>query len=1382
MKKFLLVIVGLIVIAAAGAGIYVASIDWNQHKDKIAAQFQELTGKKIVFAGPVSFRILPSPYLSASLVKIYGSQDVREKPLVEMDRLVADLALVPLLKGEFDVKRMVLDKPQINFEFRADGRLNWQSDMTPEQRRNMENANVKLNSVSLRDAVVTFEDLEQGIDVRLDSLNGEIVAQSLTGPYRIEGNYVKDNRPEGFAISLGQLSDSFSTSLNMVFTDPGSESYVRFDGSFQLANKVLNGNVIIESEKLREFARANVKSVDFKPEYDYPLALTFDLNANTQQLNLANVVVKYGETQGAGTVQIPLNDGLSRDDASIKPRVNVAFNFTDFNLDPLVYTVASFIQEYKNGEKSYRPNWPFDVLADFKSVRTVYNGQPVKNFEASFDVIDNTVTLNNMTATLPGDTDIKVKGNLSGYEDEPFYNFDFSFNSRDFLKTLNWMNINPDVSVASTYRNAVGNAKLSGTFNKIQVSPFSVTVDKSSLSGEAGLKLGARNDIMLIVDADMINFDNYIRPLPAEEKAKNWAGRMKYRFAKLGIINDFDMQLQAKIDLGIYESMPFERVDFKANLLDGKLDVENLSIGSVANAQLEMSGRLQGFGGTPQYENLKYTVKTKDVAALMNKLEFKAPDLNYAKLKNFEARGIMTGNLEHFATKTIADLEKLNINYGGQVKNENGGWLFSGDLELKHPDFVEMLHDFNMTYSPQAYSLGLFDFRGKFDGRAEAFKINPAAFNIGFNTFNGEISYSKPQNKPEITAELDINKLEIERFLNENAVSFQAVVLAPEDNTPAEFLRRPIWSKNKINYDFYKKFNLNGRFTVQDLSYRNHGFRDASFEAVLTDGSAEVRNFKSLYKNGNLEAGMKLQMSDEPAVEGNVKLNGADTGLFGLGGKVYALNKGRADLSAGFKGQAVSEDAFVSSLTGDLQFVLTNPTVKGWNLQAVYEDIVKREDTEGLAAMVSENLSSGASSFTRAEGKISVRNGAFSFADAKVAGEGVDISIYGDGSLPSWDMNMVFNVKYDEPKYLPGYSFALKGPMNAPLVDVNVSALFDLYKSRQDKEKADIRAAEEAEKQRLQMLADSEKKVSDDMIQDIRNNLEKGLDARMKAFFDIENANRYQLLKQDLAGEAAKLARNAALAGSPEIDDALIAKMKEANQRAAAQLETIRQKAENIRLQDAKEHGKDVYAQVVESYNKSKQLIFGYSAAKDALNSRLAAVITDYKPDEDEKLTGWTNFIEDKAAGFENQNKELLDAFGKMQKSSDAAEIELYNQELSYLQEALASDLKAMEESIGNFKSYSDQKAAEEEQKYKDFLREQEVKKKVEENTGSISIKKTGQTMTVVRDIEEIEKAEELTTKEAVKVLDFSKPRQPQRAEEEKSNVNVVKKGRIKAK
>ena len=81
--------------------------------------------------------------------------------------------------------------------------------MTDEQRSNLENVEVALDSVILEKAKVNFEDEKHGVNTQLDNLNGEVIAESVFGPYRIEGSYVKGRNPEGFAYFFGAVFGKF---------------------------------------------------------------------------------------------------------------------------------------------------------------------------------------------------------------------------------------------------------------------------------------------------------------------------------------------------------------------------------------------------------------------------------------------------------------------------------------------------------------------------------------------------------------------------------------------------------------------------------------------------------------------------------------------------------------------------------------------------------------------------------------------------------------------------------------------------------------------------------------------------------------------------------------------------------------------------------------------------------------------------------------------------------------------------------------------------------------------------------------------------------------------------------------------------------------------
>ena len=98
---------------------------------------------------------------------------------------------------------------------------------------------------------------------------------------------------------------------------------------------------------------------------------------------------------------------------------------------------------------------------------------------------------------------------------------------------------------------------------------------------------------------------------------------------------------------------------------------------------------------------------------------------------------------------------------------------------------------------------------------------------------------------------------------------------------------------------------------------------------------------------------------------------------------------------------------------------------------------------------------------------------------------------------------------------------------------------------------------------------------------------------------------------------------------------------------------------------------------------------------------------------------------------------------------------------------------------IDIFKKMVDSKILAAEEEYNTKIEDEENRRRVEENTGSISIKKTGKTLTVVRDLEEIKNAEQEISSEEVRVLDFSREKLNIQKQEEASNENVIKKGRI---
>ncbi|MBE6444822.1 MAG: AsmA family protein [Alphaproteobacteria bacterium] len=1372
-KKLLVAILFLVLAAIVGLSIYVYTIDWNKHKSVIAQQFLDATGKKIVFEGPVSFQIFPSPYLRATNVKIYNSQ-IMDKPLVEASDLVANLSLFPLLKKQFNVQRMEMQNPKINFELQENGSLNWKSNLSSVQRQKIEAAKISLNSVSVTNATVNFEDVKNDINLQLENLSGEIIAQSVFGPFRFEGSYTKDNNLEGFAISIGKLSDTLATSLNLVITHPITESYVRFDGSFMLDNKVLNGNVIIESKKLSPFLGANFKNLKVPAYFDYPLALTSDIDFNERQLSLSNIVVRYGETQGAGNVSLSFANGSDGE----KPRVDSAFDFTDLNLDPIVEFVKGFFIEYNNPEKKYNPNFPFDMLTDVKSMRTMYNNQQIKNFEVSFDVVDNELNINSFKAELPGTTSVYMKGALRSVDDAPYYKTDISIKSSEILKALKWLNIAPEVVAASTYRKAEAYAGLEGTFDKIYISPLSLTLDRSNIEGEVAIKRGERKDIMLKLNADMINFDNYFAGLASEDTKKSWVKKMKMHIDKFTWLNDLDMQIEANAGVAIYEATPFENIELKANLLNGKLDIEELKIGSTANANIDIKGGVSGFGSDIVFDELSYEIKTSDVNSLIEKTGIEAPDWDYKKLRGFSAVGVVNGGFERYATSLDWKLENLEIKYNGHVDNINDMIELDGNIDVFYPSFTDMLEMFGSVYQSSVKNMGDIKIRSKIKGNQNDFVLTDLNANIGTNDFSGNLDVKKTDfSNPKIKADLSINKFEIDRFLNKNNTSASPQLTIHSDRE-STFWPKPEWSKKLINYDFYQTFNVDGRFEVKELSYLQGRYSDAVVDLDLEDGVLLINSFRAQHLDGNIDVSAELKMRDKPSLSLNIKAENINTDRLGIGGKLYAINGGTADFSANVFGNATSENDLFSSISGKMDMKIKDFHWKGINLTTIYADIIKRESNEGLSAMVQKNLSSGTTSFANLNSVIDFTNGTFEVKNMDLTAKEMKVRGSGSGNLRDWTMNLLFGVKYSDPVYLPGFEFATNGNINSPVVTENVKDLFNLYQLRQDKKEAAKKAEEAKIQQRLNNKLEEYKSIAETMIKYVHDVLEPEILNAQKKTLLSENANIYVNAQQQIGAVVAELTQVTLKMNDANITDNDLVQVEAINAKQMSVIENIKKDLATARLNDVKHETDNLYQQIVEYYNKSKALSFKYNSIKNKQNEKLFGIVSDYNPNEDENIVGWQNFIDDKNKQFEKKDNVLLDKMIDIKNLQDIDAIDNYNQELLKLADMLASDIKDVEQSILEYEDYFTKKVDAQIQLYNDKLRKEEIERKVEENTGYINIKKSGRKVTIKRDIEDIEKAEEMTADKVIGVIDFSKPKNIEEKQNNKNN--VVKRGRQK--
>jgi uncharacterized protein involved in outer membrane biogenesis len=122
------VLTGLVIVAVgAVAAVFaiVNSIDFNNYKDVVAAQVKAATGRDLVLSGDVKVAVSLTPKLEVGQVSFRNADWGSEPQMVKLDRLEADIELIPLLSNQIRIHHLKLVGADILLETDKNGQGNW---------------------------------------------------------------------------------------------------------------------------------------------------------------------------------------------------------------------------------------------------------------------------------------------------------------------------------------------------------------------------------------------------------------------------------------------------------------------------------------------------------------------------------------------------------------------------------------------------------------------------------------------------------------------------------------------------------------------------------------------------------------------------------------------------------------------------------------------------------------------------------------------------------------------------------------------------------------------------------------------------------------------------------------------------------------------------------------------------------------------------------------------------------------------------------------------------------------------------------------------------------------------------------------------------------
>jgi uncharacterized protein involved in outer membrane biogenesis len=210
--------IGTTIIAALLAALLAPFfIDWTTYRTTFEREGERMVGSRVTVLGQIDLRLLPIPTLTVADV-VVGEV---ERPILKINRFEMQLELSPLLKGEFRITQMRLERPAADIVIGRDGVLVLNSGARIEAGDRWDLSQTSLENVEIVDGRVAFADERGNARASVEKVNATLTAGSLAGPFRATGGGEINGVASSFQIGTGRLTQdgTFPVKVQIGFAD-----------------------------------------------------------------------------------------------------------------------------------------------------------------------------------------------------------------------------------------------------------------------------------------------------------------------------------------------------------------------------------------------------------------------------------------------------------------------------------------------------------------------------------------------------------------------------------------------------------------------------------------------------------------------------------------------------------------------------------------------------------------------------------------------------------------------------------------------------------------------------------------------------------------------------------------------------------------------------------------------------------------------------------------------------------------------------------------------------------------------------------------------------------------------------------------------------------
>jgi AsmA protein len=209
---------GLLLVLIAAIILIPLLVDVNRYKPQIEAKVQQATGRSFAIGGDIDLSVFPWIGVSLSDLSLGSPAGFEETHLLKVGDFEARVKLMPLLSRQVEIKRVVLQAPQITLVKKKSGQTNWdfkppetatQPEATPKETKD-EDSGLALQSltaeeIAIRDGTVIYLDQAAGSRHEISELNLALADVSLDQPLSLTFSTRLNGQPLEVKGTLGPI-------------------------------------------------------------------------------------------------------------------------------------------------------------------------------------------------------------------------------------------------------------------------------------------------------------------------------------------------------------------------------------------------------------------------------------------------------------------------------------------------------------------------------------------------------------------------------------------------------------------------------------------------------------------------------------------------------------------------------------------------------------------------------------------------------------------------------------------------------------------------------------------------------------------------------------------------------------------------------------------------------------------------------------------------------------------------------------------------------------------------------------------------------------------------------------------------------------------------